>query len=118
MSKEIFSRWQDPTIEKLQQENQQLKEKYLGAVADYETTKSENQQLKESYCNRTDCSGRLHDSRKYPSVKQQLDLYKSILDEIRECIKELDDNTDDTICYDIDRNVRDNLLQILDKVKE
>ena len=29
----------------LQQENQQLKEKYLNAVADYETTKSENQQL-------------------------------------------------------------------------
>lgn len=47
----------------------------------------ENQQLKESYCNRTDCSGRLHDSRKYPSVKQQLDLYKSVLDEIRKIIQ-------------------------------
>lgn len=50
----------------------------------------ENQQLKESYCNRTDCSGRLHDSRKYPSVKQQLDLYKSVLDEIREYINNYD----------------------------
>ena len=48
--------------------------------------RQENQQLKESYCNRTDCSGRLHDSRKYPSVKQQLNLYKYVLDEIREYI--------------------------------
>lgn len=30
-------------------ENQQLKEKYLNAVADYETTKSENQQLKDNW---------------------------------------------------------------------
>ena len=32
-------------LEKLQTENQQLKEKYLKAVADYETTKSEWYQL-------------------------------------------------------------------------
>lgn len=32
-------------VEKLQQKNAQLKEKYLNAVADYETTKSKNQQL-------------------------------------------------------------------------
>lgn len=67
----------------------------------------ENQQLKESYCNRTDCSGRLHDSRKYPSVKQQLDLYKSVLDEIREYIE------NNNLINILNRN---DLLQILDKV--
>lgn len=83
----------------------------------------ENQQLKESYCNRTDCSGRLHDSRKYPSVKQQLYLYKSVLDEIREYIKEqlkeLESQNDKiTHCLsyqDLIDEFKD-LLQILDKV--
>ena len=82
----------------------------------------ENQHLKESYCNRTDCSGRLHDSRKYPSVKQQLDLYKSVLDEIRECL----DFAKTTIEYGRDySNIGYNFLisaekivEILDKAKE
>lgn len=34
-------------IQRLQQENQELKQKYLNAVADYETTMSENKQLKD-----------------------------------------------------------------------
>lgn len=52
-----------------------------------------------------------------PTNCDKLITYKSVLDEIKEYIKELDDNTDDTTCYDIDKNVRDDLLQILDKVK-
>ena len=36
-------------IEQLQQENKQLKEKYINAVADYETTMSENNQLKDNW---------------------------------------------------------------------
>lgn len=36
----------------------------------------ENQQLKECYCNRTDCSGRIKDSKKYDSVAQQRVLFK------------------------------------------
>ena len=36
-------------IYRLQRENKQLKEKYLNAVADYETTMSENKQLKDNW---------------------------------------------------------------------
>ncbi len=89
-----------------------------------EQLQQENQQLKESYCNRTDCSGRLYDSRKYSSVKQQLDKYKSVLDEIREFIDKFP-----CIHYASAEKVdgkrlsgklipTDDLLQILDKVKE
>lgn len=52
---------------------------------DYE---QENKQLKECYCNRTDCIGRIKDSRKYDSVKQQLDKATSILTELEEWLKE------------------------------
>ncbi len=52
----------------------------------------ENQQLKECYCNRTDCIGRIKDSKKYDSVKQQLDKSNSILTELEEWLKShLDD---------------------------
>ena len=39
----------------------------------------ENERLKETnvYCNRTDCSGRIKDSRKYDSVYQEKEDYKS-----------------------------------------
>ena len=71
-----------------------------------EQFQQENQQLKEQLENA---------SKNYTKYIQQRD---NVLDEIREYIKELDDNTDDTTCYDIDKNVREDLLQILDKVKE
>lgn len=44
------------------------------------------------------------------------DKYKNELkakNEAIEYIKELDDNTDDTTCYDIDRHTREDLLEIL-----
>lgn len=49
---------QDEQIRRLEKENQKLKQKYLNAVADYETAMSENQQLKiqisarEEVCNK------------------------------------------------------------------
>ena len=96
--------------EQLQQENKQLKEKYLGAVADYETTKSENQQLKEQ----------LKDENNYHNeavkwykeafdIEQERIKYKSVLDEIREyCMKG----------YPYVENASHDILKILDKVKE
>lgn len=88
----------EPTYEELQQENQILKEQ----LKDENNYHNEAVKwYKESF-----------------DIEQERIKYKSVLDEIREYIKELDDNTDDTTCYDIDRNVRDDLLQILDKVKE
>ena len=61
----------------LLRENQKLKEKYLNAVADYETTMSEKNKLKKQlencYCERTDCSGRIKDSKVYDSLVQKVE---------------------------------------------
>ena len=53
-------------IKKLENKIQQLKDKI--------------KQLEKCYCNRSDCSGRIKDSRKYDSVVQQLDKYKEVID--------------------------------------
>lgn len=50
-------------------------------------------------------------------IEAKIDLYKSVLDETRKYIEELYDNTDDIICYDIDKYRKEFLLQILDKAK-
>ena len=42
---QVFTRWIYPTIKELKQENQELKQKYLNAVSDYETTMFEKEQL-------------------------------------------------------------------------
>lgn len=72
-------------ITNLQQENHELKSKlecyengayYSSKVDELE---QENERLKETnvYCNRTDCVGRIKDSRKYDSVYQEKEDYKS-----------------------------------------
>ena len=43
--------------------------------------------------------------------------YKEVIDKAIECISELDDNTDDTTCYDIDKSTRDYILSILKEVE-
>lgn len=62
---------------RLKKENQKLKEKYLNTVSDYETTMSEKNELKKQlencYCNRTDCSGRIKDSKVYDSLVQKVE---------------------------------------------
>lgn len=86
-----FSKTHNESIE-IQEENQKLKKKYLNAVADYETTMSEKNELKKQlencYCNRTDCSGRIKDSKVYDSLvqkveNQQKEFIKWLEDEIR-----------------------------------
>lgn len=54
--------------------------KDLKMLLDYITNlQQENERLKETnvYCNRTDCVGRIKDSRKYDSVYQEKEDYKS-----------------------------------------
>lgn len=43
--------------------------------------------------------------------------YKEVIDKLYETIIELSDNTDDTTCYDIDKNCKDDLLEILKEVE-
>lgn len=51
-------------------------------------------------------------------LQQQNQKYKEVIDKAIECISELDDNTDDTTCYDIDKDTRDYILSILKEVKD
>lgn len=84
--------------EYLENENKQLKDKLKGVQEekDYlfnklsieneylalenKQSKDKIKQLEKCYCNRSDCSGRIKDSRKYDSVVQQLDKYKEVID--------------------------------------
>ena len=50
--------------------------------------------------------------------EQQCKKQKEIINKINEFIKELYDNTDDTTCYDIDKNIKEELLDILKEVLE
>ena len=49
--------------------------------------------------------------------EQQCKKQKEVIDKIYEFIKELYDNTDDTTCYEIDRNRKEELLDILNEGK-
>lgn len=110
----------------LRKENQQLKEqlnkKYenVGTLTSEilyeENTKlvQENQQLKKQYCERTDCSGRIGNSKKVEELEKRLEASERARKEAIDEIKELYDNTDDTTCYDIDKDEKERLLQILD----
>ena len=53
----------------------------------------------------------------YEKYKEQNDKYKEMIDKVIERISELDDNTDDTTCYDIDKDTRDYILSILKEVE-
>ena len=51
-------------------------------------------------------------------LMEQCKKQKEVIDKIYEFIKELYDNTDDTTCYEIDRNRKEELLDILKEVSE
>lgn len=80
------------------EENQELKQKYLNAVADYETTMAEKEQLKKQlencYCNRTDCAGRIKDSKKYDSLIQTQEVQQKEFIKFLESYLKLFDNMD------------------------
>lgn len=51
-------------------------------------------------------------------TEQQCKKQKEVIDKVNEFIKELYDNTDDTTCYEIDKNRKVELLDILKEVSE
>lgn len=53
----------------------------------------------------------------FEEIQNQNKKYKEVIDKVIECISELDDNTDDTTCYDIDKDTRDYILSILKEVE-
>ena len=51
-------------------------------------------------------------------LMEQCKKQQEVIDKINEFIKELYDNTDDTTCYEIDRNRKEELLDILNEVSK
>ena len=91
-------------IEGLEKENQELKK-----------------QLENCYCNRTDCSSRIKDSKKYDSLvqkveKQQKEFIEWLKSEIKECkdVEEKYADGDDNSYY----NNNELRIEILSKYKE
>ena len=48
--------------------------------------------------------------------KEDTQKYKEVIDKLKELIIELSDNTDDIICYEIDKYCKNDLLDILKEV--
>lgn len=80
----------------IQKENQELKK-----------------QLKECYCNRTDCSGRIKDSKQYDSLVQRVEnQQKEFIEYMNKTIEELE-------CDDVDdEEMKGYLIQRIDTFKE
>ncbi len=49
------------------------------------------------------------------NIREYVEKLEQALNEIKELVEELSDNTDDTTCYEIDKNAKDDILQIIDK---
>ena len=133
-----YKYYHNDCIEKLQQENKQLKiqisareevynrlesnwnklnKKYENAITDYETTMFEKEQLKKQlencYCNRTDCSGRIKDSKQYDSLVQRVEnQQKEFIEYMNKTIEELE-------CDDVgDEEMKGYLIQRINTFKE
>lgn len=93
---------------------------YKCRMDEYVELKKENEILKECYCNRTDCSGRLKDSKKYNSVYQEKEDYKSRFEKTIEYInfvinhykEQLETPIEDTY-FDTDVNRKGYILSII-----
>lgn len=64
-------------ITNLQQEISDICKNRLAIAIERDRLQQENKKLKECYCNRTDCGGRIKDSKKYDSIYQEKEDYKS-----------------------------------------
>lgn len=82
-------------------------------VGEIEVLQEKNEELRKCYCNRTDCAGRINDSRKYTSLEEENERLKQALKKIRECIKK--HQRKDEQLYLNEWQVRD-ILQTINKV--
>lgn len=88
----LFYMWLDTRskdkIKQLQQENERLKEKENKLQEKFKDWKKEIEKERKHYlCDRTDCCGRIKNSRKYNSIYQELKTYKSRCEKANEYIK-------------------------------
>lgn len=88
---EELSKTHNRSVE-IQKENQELKSQLKGTTHCFDEEEHEKlkKQLENCYCNRTDCTGRIKDSKKYDSLvqaqeAQQKEFIKYLEDEIQSC---------------------------------
>lgn len=134
-------------VEMIEEENKQLKEKLdkyenpedmtLFAMWCTEKVKDENEklnslvnscqeeirqlkkQLKNCYCNRTDCAGRIKDSKKYDSLVQAQEAQqKEFIKYLEDAIKELQKIKETELDYDILKDVIPQLLVFEDVLQK
>lgn len=112
----------------LKEENKRLEENNLSMQEEMVRTWKKLDDLKEIEREHQKTNGDLREELKYtvPIVEhnkiiseknKEIQQVKEVIEEVREYIDELYDNTDDITCYDIDKNRKEFLLQILDKAK-
>lgn len=81
----------------------------------------ENKQLKECYCNRTDCSGRIKNSRKYDSLYQkynkQLDNWNKLKEDLIK-IRQLTFTKYNKNEWENCLSFNDDILPLIEKMKE
>lgn len=95
------------------------REKYIGILeTDNAELKQENKQLKDNYCNRTDCTGRIKDSKKYKSIQGRVEELENTLREIQKYCNYLHNDCQ----YDLNdghiRKIRNICKRELEKNKE
>ena len=88
---------------------------------DVEDFKKKYEQLKDNpmyknFCSILDTKSQVLErtAKENQQLKEQLEASEKARKEAIELIKELYDNTDDTTCYDIDKDEKEILLKILD----
>lgn len=102
----------------LKQENKKLN----GTIQTYDillkSNVEENKQLKDNYCNRTDCTGRIKDSKKYKSIQGRVEELENTLREIQKYCNYLHNNRKYNLNDGHIRKIRNICKRELEKNKE
>ena len=108
---------------KIKEENKQLKKEIKEYQEELSKADSITQSCifngaKESAISYRKCLNELDKYKSlYQNEKEHTDTLKRIIKKIEEYVKELYDNTDDIICYDIDKNCKRDILDLLKEIK-
>lgn len=107
------------TVKTLLKENTRLEKLFAIAVEDSVKTTVEHNKLKDNYCNRTDCTGRIKNSKKYDSLQQKNETQqRKFIKYLNNCIKELEKESTNKFQNTINLGIRDITKEILEKYKE
>ena len=92
LEQENFNLREGIYIEKMSFQSEGRNFKELMEMPTYQELQEENNQLKEQYCERTDCSGRLGNSRKVERLIQENEELHNKIDKVIELNRKIDKN--------------------------